>query len=198
MNAVQNLCKKCVLLDNGRISYYGGVEDSISKYFSQLKHRNTVNDFNNISRRGSGFARIISIKITDSDGKEKINFSIQESIRFHINFKVLEQVEEVYVLIGIRNSEGNQFVTTTPRYMVSTKLYDQQTSYTSIIEIAPELRPGEYPLYFWLGNKYTHAYDVIDNKVSPLLIYSNSSFEEIGYDASSSNGFFSISSHQIS
>ena len=56
------------------------------------------------------------------------------------------------------------------------------------------LRPGEYPLYFWLGDSLANPYDVVDDLVQPLTITTRKSYKELGFDPSMPCGHFNIES----
>lgn len=194
MASVQSLCKKSILLSNGRIAYAGNVDAGVSKYYEQIKSNDRVIDIKSVKRRGNGYARITNISIEDTNGNTKQYFDINEPIRFRVEFILNELINEVNILVGLRSQDGTSFVTTTPRFPVNTENLPANQALQTTIEISPELRPGEYPLYFWLGNRYTNAFDVLDNQTAPLIVFSNQSFEELGYDPSASNGYFSITS----
>ena len=44
MSSVKELCKKGLLLDNGRLSYYGNVDDALSKYLNRGGDLNTISE----------------------------------------------------------------------------------------------------------------------------------------------------------
>jgi hypothetical protein len=54
------------------------------------------------------------------------------------------------------------------------------------------LRPGEYPLYFWLGNEDSYPYDVVDELTAPLMVQTDKGLAELGFDPTQANGYFSM------
>jgi len=55
------------------------------------------------------------------------------------------------------------------------------------------LRPGEYLLYFWLGNSESQAFDVADNLVAPLLV-TLGDWAPAGFNTLDPVGYFSVDS----
>jgi hypothetical protein len=56
------------------------------------------------------------------------------------------------------------------------------------------LRPGEYPLYLGLANDRREAFDVMDGLTTPLIISTDKTVEDLGYDPTKPCGFFDIES----
>ena len=55
------------------------------------------------------------------------------------------------------------------------------------------LRPGEYELYFWLGNRMSQPYDVVEGLLPPIVVHAEGDIDDLGFDPSNSVGFFQYS-----
>jgi hypothetical protein len=60
------------------------------------------------------------------------------------------------------------------------------------------LRPGDYPLYFWLGDSaISKNYDIVDELTAPLIITTDKSVDLLGFNPQQNTGFFNIDSRII-
>ncbi|MFW5700583.1 MAG: Wzt carbohydrate-binding domain-containing protein, partial [Cyclobacteriaceae bacterium] len=80
MAAVQNLCKKGVVMVNGSIGYLGGTENTIQYYLKESTNVQNLNEFK--ERKGNGKVQVTEIK---SYGKDK-NQLPQTGKPFHLEF----------------------------------------------------------------------------------------------------------------
>jgi lipopolysaccharide transport system ATP-binding protein len=85
MAAVQNLCKKCIVLENGGVEYIGNTDDSIQHY---LKDATSIKYLKNFKqRKGSGRVKLEGIKAFG----EKENQQPQTGKLFQLEFSLLCQ-----------------------------------------------------------------------------------------------------------
>ncbi len=98
MEAVQNLCSKCILLEAGTVKRIGPTKELIADYMSDLVEidpydsyvrRQTVHD--KMSSKG---ARIASIQLYDADNNSVTEFNIWETLRIRFEIENQEQVDE--------------------------------------------------------------------------------------------------------
>jgi lipopolysaccharide transport system ATP-binding protein len=108
MGAIETLCKRGVLLDNGQISCIGNVHDVVSTYI----HKNLVkNDqpFINCVRSGNGKIRITGFHLEDSE-ERLVTYAVSGSpIIFAIEYETKgENCRNVSVGLSVhQNNEGN-------------------------------------------------------------------------------------------
>jgi lipopolysaccharide transport system ATP-binding protein len=89
MGAVKNLCSKGLLLENGKITYTGDVDNAIDNY---LKNSNSSAyktwDLDNAPKSNS-FA-LLGVKVLNQDGQISINHLISYDIEIEFTYQVLE------------------------------------------------------------------------------------------------------------
>jgi lipopolysaccharide transport system ATP-binding protein len=68
MAAVENLCTKGIVLNQGKIQFIGSQTDAISKYLTSIEEDNKILLRDREDRRGSGSLRIIGVEIKDAGG----------------------------------------------------------------------------------------------------------------------------------
>jgi lipopolysaccharide transport system ATP-binding protein len=72
MSAIQNLCKKTILLKDGKIEMFGNTKDVIEKYLNTKENLNKIPLEERKDRKGSGEIKIKNIKITNELGNKNI------------------------------------------------------------------------------------------------------------------------------
>jgi len=200
MQAVRNLCPRSILLDEGKMITDAPTSNTLLKYYKTLRQvdidaETAVNDSKH--RRGSGAARFINIAIQNEQGQPCSDFIMGSTIRFRMSYQVFEKIDHLFASVALRSGTSGEFVTSAKHKISDQTLQPGHRGITAIEFPNANLRPGEYALYFWIGNKSTRAYDVIDDLVAPLMISTNKDFDELGFDPTVSVGYFNIKSKLI-
>jgi len=110
MAAVSNLCKRGLVLQNGRLHFDGGIEEAISFYLSE-----NANSFGNASlsgrsdRKGSGLLKITEVNFKDAEtGSILTMLRSGQNVDIEINYETsLELGEEISVGLGFFTKQGN-------------------------------------------------------------------------------------------
>ena len=68
MAAIQSLCSRVILLDAGRVTCAGAVQDVVKKYFEEAEALQSVPLKDRADRSGDGSARIVSICVDNAEG----------------------------------------------------------------------------------------------------------------------------------
>ena len=105
MGAVQTLCSRSTVLRNGRISFDGATQESVSHYLQAHKPVSVVNDLGGHVRNGTGEARIISVRFEDDESNPQTHFRMGEPMNV--------VVETVFPRETLNPSFGINFVTDT-------------------------------------------------------------------------------------
>jgi lipopolysaccharide transport system ATP-binding protein len=197
MQAVRSLCTECIFLKNGQLIKEGATDEVLSLYNESLRTMefSVDSDINNKrNRRGNGDVRFSKIVMEDEFGNDINTFQLRDKIIFKLKFTVYKDLPELYTSFALRSGKTREVVTTARHKLPFENLKQGEDYEFSLFVNANQLRPGEYPLYFWLGDKNIQAFDVVDDAIAPLIITTRQSFEELGFDPSVHSGFFSLSS----
>jgi lipopolysaccharide transport system ATP-binding protein len=196
-NAVRALCSRVILLQDGSV-HADGVPAAVLARYERESRMVRINAETGIHdtrlRRGSGEVRFTDIAVLDAAGEARHAFRPGETIRFDLTYECRQTVPGLSIGVALRTPDGMHFVTTAVH-----RLHDGPvaagTQATAILEF-PEnlLRPGEYPLYFWLGRSSLEGYDVVDGLLEPLVIFTSRSDAELGYDPANPTGYVSVPS----
>jgi len=200
MQAIRALCPRSLLLKEGRIIADGPTADTVQIYHDHLRQIEVNADtdvMNPKNRRGSGAVRFTGIRTEDESGRECSEFMMGSTIRFVLSYQTFAPVDELYTSILLRSGISREVVTSA-RHLVSGERLSPGCTGSVVIEFPNvNLRPGEYPLYFWLG-KRGRPFDVVDDLTIPLIIYTDKDSEDLDFDpARRPVGFFNIRSRMV-
>ncbi len=141
MEEIASLCNKCMILNQGKVSFFGDIESAISLYFSQSKMANLAEENNLFSVTEISFSTNKSI------------FHTGEKIGINISYINNLSDEEILPLINITGSFG-PVLTDSPLYRKDFTNYKiSNGSCTCYIEIPSDLiNIGKYIISFTFGN----------------------------------------------
>ena len=175
MQAIRALCSRAILLKGGQVSMDGRASEVIDGYNDLMKSRkiNAATDINDYkSRRGQGVIRFTSIEVTNEKKESTFNFNTGDAIYFRISYEIFKSIEGISLCVLLKGGVTREVVTTF-RYVLTDKVVLAGVKGEAVLMVPNvQLRPGEYPLYFWLGDKMRNesSIDVVDEMTPPLMI----------------------------
>ncbi|MCH5275273.1 MAG: ATP-binding cassette domain-containing protein [Lachnospiraceae bacterium] len=107
MNTIQQLCNRCVVLDQGRIIYDGGVEDAIKIYMGNQKESASFVDLRNMERAEefkSLSAKLLSLEALDY---EKSYFADSSRIRFRLRYEGYRDAQNLCLRVIVNYADGS-------------------------------------------------------------------------------------------
>jgi lipopolysaccharide transport system ATP-binding protein len=174
MQLIDALCPRSVMLQGGVLVADGRTRDVLAQYHESLRDtpvRLDTEVSNYAYRRGSGAARFSSIGVLDVDDVERYRFQTGETVRFRLAYEVLFEVPCLYVAVLLHSGTTRETLATLRHVVSSTPLAQGDRGVVEVTVPTLPLRAGTYPLYFWLGDSYARAYDVVDDLTLPLSVY---------------------------
>jgi hypothetical protein len=136
--------------------------------------------------------RYSKIQVLNAQNQPAYSVEMGEKVRFALQIKVSEPTPELYAVIALRSGISREFVTTFRHKLPFTNMRPHETYEFECVINTQNLRPGEYPIYFWLGDDASNAYDVVDDVVAPLIVAAQGDLNQLGFDASTHSGYFSV------
>lgn len=103
--AIQRLCKKCLVLSNGQIDYFGNVSTAISRHFGKRKNNNE-RVWGESEAPGDDSIKILQIKTVDDNQISKEDFDYQDPVNVLVIYKVYSQQEMFSIMLSFYNEEG--------------------------------------------------------------------------------------------
>jgi lipopolysaccharide transport system ATP-binding protein len=194
ISAINELCNKGILLENGINTFSGSSKEVVDKYFLKPYELSSQFDLMNDSslRRGNGEVRIIEVIINNN------NHEIDPTKELKILFKirVFSKIEELGLSFLIKG-QNNEIISSTPFTIIDTNLDLVGAEFTYQILIKPNtFKTGIFPIYLWLGKRgdnkiENYHYDVLDS-VFYLNFVSSLSKIDLGYDPVNPNGYLNL------
>jgi len=164
MAAISSLCSRCLLLEQGRITFDGPTATALTRYYAKsMKVGSRGDTLRDRSRQGNGKARFssIAVKAQSADG-EALEFaypgcdlSVEIEVECQTSFAdcILAAVfydSTGYRLIDTNTAQKGQFVSLDAGQKAKSRFLLRQVL----------LRPGQYYIGLWLGR---HGMEVLDD-----------------------------------
>jgi len=175
MGAVNDLCSRAILLNQGMMKLDGATDKVIKAYVQQNMQIN-INENYSIddatARRGTGEVRFVGVETFDIFKNKSNEFFQHDSVSFKLKIKIIEPVKELMASIAFRSGRTRDIVTSTAKINIDTEGKIKGDIISIDINFPKiNLRPGVYETYYWLGSSNADsAYDVIDNLMPPIVI----------------------------
>jgi lipopolysaccharide transport system ATP-binding protein len=100
MAAVENLCSRGVVLEQGKVIFAGEQTRAISHYLESINKNLDANLNERPGRTGSGEVRVTAIEIKDRGGEQLYNVMSGQDAEIHFHFEKLQNYRRSNVIIG--------------------------------------------------------------------------------------------------
>jgi lipopolysaccharide transport system ATP-binding protein len=161
IQAVQNLCNKIILIDSGKMKFYGDVDKGVDLYLDSLTSDRSYNFY---ERKGDNSAKayINKCKVLSSEGQfSALGYPIGAQLVFDIEVIFNQTVYSPMFGIGINNSTNTRIVTLHTDYCSSIKTTYPKGKYRFKCTMKDlYLKPGTYNVKLHLS--VSNAEDEID------------------------------------
>jgi ABC-type polysaccharide/polyol phosphate transport system ATPase subunit len=105
--AVERLCERAVLLRQGEVAFDGGTQDAIARYRRLLADERSPDELAaGLREWGSGEARIVSARLLDVDGDERVQFAAGEPVAVELRVAAEQGVAGPRVSLEVRDDDG--------------------------------------------------------------------------------------------
>lgn len=171
LDHVQNLCQKVIVLNNGRVVFYGDTYKALLKYheisrearLQSMKKENRR--FEGIGGYSTGEIELMDYGLLNSSG-EKINkIKMGVDVDLFFDLKVYKKIENPVFSIGIRDEKGNNCIWHRSNEVLkrpSHKLFANSTYRIKVRFVSPPLNPGVYiPVFGIMNDKTAEKYEKI-------------------------------------
>jgi lipopolysaccharide transport system ATP-binding protein len=109
MPAVKSLCGRAILLDEGRVTLDGSVDDVVNAYLTadndEMARTGIIPD--NAKRLyGTDEAKVRSVRLTDAAGEDVAQLYLGQAFRVEMTFEVFKEISESVIELGIVAMDG--------------------------------------------------------------------------------------------
>ena len=192
LSAINELCNKALLLNQGQVEMTGNASEVLNKYLStptKVNLDSLLRDYK--SRRGAGEVRFVNFSINNN----KASVEPTEKITLNFKIKILDNVDTVFFYLGILDPISGNFITDTKYMELLRGFHIINSEHEFSIEIYENtFRTGLFPLYIWIGkdvSKTDYPFDILD-KVFFINIASEKKKHELGYESGNPHGVFNL------
>src|SRR6266540_4236543 len=168
MAAVQNLCKRVILIERGRVEYDGETNAGIDRYMAtSIEASYEEVDLVCHPMRRSGCPPLLrAIRLLDGAGASKAQFSPSENMTIELTVEPVVTLNDPHFDIGVDDNMGTRI------FSLATYLSDvelsalKRTSRVMCYLDQLSLAPGRYHLSLCAGTRQNAVIDTIENAVS--------------------------------
>lgn len=163
MDAVKNICNKCVWINEGKVMAFGETDKVVEKYLKASAARASVPLNKRKDRTGTGNALLESIKVESTVEKNR-----EINIKLLINNKTNKKINSFLLSLGIRDESENSLVNMTN--VIKDQLLDlnkgKNVIYLKISSV--NLVPGKYYVSTYISSDVhsSELYDAVENVTS--------------------------------
>jgi lipopolysaccharide transport system ATP-binding protein len=191
MLAVQSLCKKGIVLNNGYTEFEGDAYSAIEIYLKNLNSNNTNNLFKDKKREGNGFIQFTNVHLTDTKGNAVTSVESGKDFQLILPYVVNNKdfdYRGVHVSVNIKDHYGTSLYNHTNLLVnknLDTAILTNNNKFIVTIKNLP-LAHGSYKgginIYYGFDqiDVIEHAFD-LDVIASNALNYQNAPNPVHGY-----------------
>ncbi len=169
MAAINSLCSRCALLEQGKITFDGATAATTARYYAEsLKLAGNGADLRDRSREGNGKARFQAIRIQaqDSSGQRLETASPGCDLRVEIELECRANFAESLLAVIFYDANGYRVIdTNTAQHGEFISLNAGQKARATFLLREVLLRPGQYFVGLWLGRQAMETVDHIEHAI---------------------------------
>jgi lipopolysaccharide transport system ATP-binding protein len=158
LTAVEQLCKKGILLQNGMLKMEGPIHEITTAY-----KKSSVNE-NDLKRSGTRMIVFDKYIMADTEGTVTDEIRLGDSFKVTAYFTAQEKMDYTNLTLDIRN-DANEFighVTNADDLFEIKSIEKAKQTKVSVLVKDVSFAPGTYYISLWLGNNYG-TFDYIEN-----------------------------------
>jgi lipopolysaccharide transport system ATP-binding protein len=156
MAAIQNLCQRCFLLDEGSVIAAGVTSGVLADYNERVEQRSGVPLSERVDRVGTGEIRCTRISFLDTDKKEVPFFYSGQTGYIQLDYEARDlDLKNLNVGVGLDTIEGSRLLTLYSEFSGQNFDIDQGSgSFVCALTEGLDLRPDFYLLSTFIGSRY--------------------------------------------
>jgi lipopolysaccharide transport system ATP-binding protein len=184
MAAISSLCKRTVVLKNGKIDFAGDVESGVNHYLHAIDLRKGFADLqnkkSNLWQQPKAFSKLLSIETLNEMDERQSFFNMGDFLKIKIKLEITDDREDIEVGVFFRDhleaTSGLVSSAAEGFKNIQKGINDLQIEIPEI-----KLMPGEYALGIWIVYN-RQVDDAYENAVSIDIIAKRFTGNEIDFD----------------
>lgn len=168
MNTIRQLCKRCIVLDHGKILFDGDTEKAISLYMENSSDMTLINECNQERPYGDIDQHIHIDRVTFIQKDDSPIYSSKEKIRVKIDFTANKDMEQMAFRIALQTFDKIRVGLTTSKPCISVRKGENSV----VLELSHEwLAPGKYGSYLVAYSVNEFGTDCIHDRVENAIVF---------------------------
>lgn len=153
MQAMTQLCSRGILLQNGKITHDGGIQEAVKKYLSsEINSSGAVYDLSGRrDRKGTGILKFTRLEIYNKNELSS-NFVIGDDMELRLRVKAFQPIK--YISIAIHISRNDEVILANVENIDSGFIIETIEGETEFRIVFKDLKlyPDTYKLGFWIAS----------------------------------------------
>jgi lipopolysaccharide transport system ATP-binding protein len=167
LDAVQRLCSRGLLLERGRVTADGPIEDVVAKYRASDTLGEGLGVFNPAARRGRGWAHFTDVRLVTPDGYRTSARAADEDLVFELDLVTQAgdgaRLRGLVVELVVSSDDGHPLCSVMNVDDEGAELPDASACTVRVRIPGPTFVPGLYRLRVFLGIPHLQHVDEIDD-----------------------------------
>jgi len=147
LSAVNEICSRCLLLEQGKVVADGPPRETIHEYEKRIfdrKYAETAYSQRWFTRGGTMEARVTQVRMLNREGQSFRHFRVGDSVRFEIEYESRRRIEGAGFGFSIARDDYPVFGTTTYQCGIQVPALDEGKGTFSLRFPSLDLLPGVY------------------------------------------------------
>ena len=174
MAAVQSLCSRCLLINQGQLTFEGATTEVVQRYLQAHVKRQSVLFDSDTVRQGTGRARYVEASTLDSNGNLSSAIGIGEGFTVELEFKTQDLLVSPRFGVIVRDALGQRIA-----YLITRVTHGEmpKAQFGGIVRLHVErfdALPGLYYLTLGMslrGERLDHIENALELEVLPKDVY---------------------------
>ena len=174
LRAINKLCNRCLLLNDGKILYIGETGQVVEQYIKLCAANFSDSKFKESGQDNNKFINFAELKTRDNSMKPVSFFKRNDNIIFDIKIDARTSLEDCLLAISISDKENNLLINlinsdNSVKINLNTGINKVKVNIKNI-----QLNEGKYYVSFWLGNNLSEKPYLYKKNVCLLNIMNKS------------------------
>lgn len=170
MSAINSLCERCVLLDQGRVEMIGSTPDVVATYLSgDTSASNGYVDLGHLPLSGDKATRLTHVRWTDKNGELINSAEVTQDVELEIGYESLTEGIRPQPVVFVYNSAGEHVLTTFPGTRIPVGI-GKGRHHASVRFPANFFNADTYFISLWLLTWAPHQVHLVQENVTHIQV----------------------------
>jgi lipopolysaccharide transport system ATP-binding protein len=153
MPTIQQICKRVMLLEKGRVHMVDEAESVVATYLDEMQAGRVKRQDDDLlvvpddyPREGSGEARLRTLRLKLPFLEDHFEVAFRDPVRLELDYEVFEDIDDAIFEVGISTADGTRLVTVHSTDRARPPMILLRGRHRIELEIDVTLIPGEYAI----------------------------------------------------